>query len=87
MGKFLKVSGIILIILGILGSLVLAANFDYYSSSSYRSGPSSDSVMIFIAGAVGSVILGCCVWGLGEVIIKLQEIAYNTEVIRNKMQE
>ena len=86
MGKFLKVLGIIFIILGILGSLVLAAEYDYNNHSSYyRSSPSSDSVMIFIAGAVASILLGCCVWGLGEIIIKLQEIAANTDEIRRKM--
>ena len=85
MGKFLKVLGVIFIILGILGSIVLAAEYDYNSSSRYRSGPSSDSVMIFIAGAIASILLGCCVWGLGEIIIKLQEIAANTEEIKRKM--
>ena len=81
MGKFLKVFGIIIIIFGLIGSLLIASSIDYNARSRYSSGPSEDSVFVFLAGAVSSVLLGACVSAFGQLLITTEENKATTDEI------
>ena len=73
-GKTLRIIGIVIIVLGIIGSFILSVNND------------DDFPITLLVGALVSFILGMCFIGFSEIITLLQKSVDQQQMIIKEMQ-
>ena len=73
-GKTLRIIGIVIIVLGIIGSFILSVNID------------DDFPITLLVGALVSFMSGMCFIGFSEIIMLLQKSVDQQQMIIKKMQ-